>query len=72
MSDIERRPGSRPSRRNRESRAYRLVLGTGGFTVLFVAALALSIAGVLSGGWAVLFAILAAACGLLLRQTMRR
>jgi hypothetical protein len=72
MSDIERRPSSRPSRRRRGERAYRLVLGTGGFAVLFVAALVLSIAGVIGGGWAVLFAILAVASGLLLRQTMRR
>jgi Flp pilus assembly protein protease CpaA len=71
MSDIERRPGSRPSRRRREQRAYRLVLGTGAFTVLFVATLVLSIAGVIGGGWAVLFAVLAVACGLLLRQTLR-
>jgi hypothetical protein len=72
MSDIQRRPGSRPSRRQREQRAYRLVLGTGAFTVLFVATLVLSIAGVIGGGWAVLFALLAVACGLLLRQTLRR
>ena len=72
MSDIQRRPSSRPSRRRREQRAYRLVLGTGGFAVLFVAALVLSIAGVVGGGWAVLFAVLAVACGLLLRQTLRR
>jgi Flp pilus assembly protein protease CpaA len=72
MSDIQRRPGSRPSRRQREQRAYRLVLGTGAFTVLFVATLVLSIAGVIGGGWAVLFAVLAVACGLLLRQTLRR
>jgi hypothetical protein len=71
MSDIQRRSGSRPSRRRREQRAYRLVLGTGGFAVLFVAALVLSIAGVVGGGWAVLFALLAVACGLLLRQTLR-
>jgi hypothetical protein len=72
MSDIERRSsGSRPSRRAREQRAYRLVLGTGAFGALFVAALVLSIVGVIGGGWVVVFAVLAVVCGLLLRQTLR-
>ena len=73
MSDLERRPGSRPtSRRQREQRAYRLVLATGAFGALFAAALVLAIIGVVGGSWAVLFAVLAVVCGLLLRQTMRR
>jgi hypothetical protein len=72
MSVPERRPGSRPSRRQREQQAYRLVLATGTFGVLFVAALILSIAGVLSGGWAVLLAILAVLSGLALRRTLGR
>jgi uncharacterized membrane protein len=71
MSDLERRPSSRPSRRNREQRAYRLVLATGGFAVLFAAALILAIAGVLGSGWVLLFAILAVASGFMLRRTLR-
>ena len=71
MSVPERRGGSRPTRRQREQRAYRLVLATGAFGALFVAALILSIAGVLSGSWAVLFAILAVLSGLWLRRTLR-
>jgi hypothetical protein len=71
MSVPERRAGSRPTRRQREQRAYRLVLATGTFGVLFVAALVLSIAGVLGGGWAVLMAVLAVLCGLALRRTLR-
>ena len=71
MSDLERRPGSRPPRRAREQRAYRLVLGTGGFAVLFVATLVLAIAGVIGGFWPVLFAVLAVASGYLLRNTLR-
>jgi uncharacterized membrane protein YccC len=72
MSDIERRrTGSRPSRRHREQRAYRLVLATGAFVTLFVAALVLSIVGIVGGGWAVLMAILAVVSGILLRQTLR-
>ena len=73
MSDIERRSsGSRPSRRRREQRAYRLVLATGAFATLFVAAVVLSILGVLGGGWAVFLAVLAVVCGLALRSTLRR
>jgi hypothetical protein len=73
MSDIERRrTGSRPSRRQREQRAYRLVLATSGFAVLFAAAVVLSILGLLGGGWAILAAVLAVLCGLALRNTLRR
>jgi hypothetical protein len=71
MSDLERRGTSRPSRRAREQRAYRLVLATGGFTTLFVASLVLSILGIVSGSWVVLMAVLAVICGLLLRRTLR-
>jgi uncharacterized membrane protein len=71
MSDLERSSGSRPSRRRREQRAYRLVLATGAFATLFAAAVILSIVGVLGGGWAVLFAVLAVVCGYLLRSTLR-
>jgi membrane protein implicated in regulation of membrane protease activity len=71
MSDLERRSGSRPSRRQREQRAYRLVLATGTFTVLFVAAVVLTLITSFSGSWAVLFAVLAVISGLLLRRTVR-
>jgi hypothetical protein len=71
VSVPERRSGSRLTRREREQRAYRLVLATGAFGVLFVAALVLSIAGVLGGGWAVLMAVLGVICALALRRTLR-
>jgi hypothetical protein len=71
MSDLERRRTGSPSRRQREQRAYRLVLATGTFTVLFVAAVVLAAITSFSGGWAVLFAVLAALSGYLLRQTLR-
>jgi hypothetical protein len=71
MSVPERRTGSRLTRREREQRAYRLVLATGAFGALFVAALILSVVGVLGGGWAVLMAILAVLCGIALRRTLR-
>jgi hypothetical protein len=71
MSDIERRGGSRLTRKQREQRAYRLVLATGAFTTLFVAALVLSILGIVSGSWVVLMAVLAVISGVLLRRTLR-
>lgn len=38
MSSPARRPGNRPTRRQREARAYRLVMTTGGLAVLTVGA----------------------------------
>jgi hypothetical protein len=72
VSDLERRGGSRPSRRAREQRAYRLVVATGTFATLFAATLVLAIVGVIGGSWVVVFAILAIVCGLLLRRTLGR
>ena len=71
MSDIERRGNRRPTRRQREQRAYRLTIATGGLTLAAVAALVLSIAGVLGGGWVVLLVLLAALSGWMLRNTLR-
>jgi hypothetical protein len=72
MSDLERRrSGPTPSRRQREQRAYRLVIATGTLTVLAVAAFVLAIVGIGSSGLVVLLAILAIASGLLLRRTLR-
>jgi UPF0716 family protein affecting phage T7 exclusion len=71
VSDLERRGGSRLTRNQREQRAYRLVIVTGGLTVASIAAFVLAIAGVLGSGPVVLLAILAAVAGLLLRRTLR-
>jgi hypothetical protein len=71
MSDIERRPASRPSRKKREERAFRLVLASGGFGVAAVVALVLTIAGVIGGGWFVILAVLAVVSALMLRRTLR-
>jgi len=70
MADIERRPPSRLSRRQREQRAFRLVLATGVFGVVAVVGIVLAIAGVVGGGIPFLAAVLAVACGLLLRRTL--
>jgi hypothetical protein len=70
MTDVERRPPSRLSRRQREQRAFRLVLATGVFGVVTVLGIVLAIAGAIGGGVPFLAAVLAIACGLLLRRTL--
>jgi hypothetical protein len=71
MSELERRPASRPSRRRREQRAYRLVLATGGFGLLAAVGIILAIAGVIGAFWPLLLAVLAVVCGVMLRRTVR-
>jgi type IV secretory pathway TrbD component len=60
------------SRRQREQRAYYLVLATGGLAVAAVVVLVLWIAGVASFGLFLLLAVVAALAGYLLRRTMSR
>jgi hypothetical protein len=71
MSDIERSSGSRPSRRQREQRAYNLVLAGGALAVVFVVTAVLAIITSLSWSIPILAAILAVVCGLLFRRTVR-
>ena len=70
MSDLERRSGSRPSRRQRERRAYNLVLAGGAFGLIFVVG---ALAIFTSFGWSIpiIAAILAVVCALLFRRTVR-
>jgi hypothetical protein len=70
MSDIDRRPPSRLSRRQREQRAFRLVLATGTLGAIAVVGVVLAIAGVIGGGIPFLAAVLAVVSGLLLRRTL--
>jgi type IV secretory pathway TrbD component len=72
MSDLERRPGRGMSRRQREQRAYYLVLASGGLAVAAVVVLVLWIVGAASFGLFLILAILAAVAGYLLRRTLGR
>ena len=72
MSDLEPRSGRGLSRRQRELRAYFLVLASGGLAVAAVVVLVLWIAGVTSFGLFLLLAVLAAVAGYMLRRTMGR
>jgi hypothetical protein len=68
MSGLERRPGSRPTRRQREQRAYRLVVAGGVAGVIAVVGLILAAVGVIGFGIPVLAAIVAVLCYVLLRR----
>jgi hypothetical protein len=72
MSGLEPRSGRGLSRRQREQRAFILVLASGGLALAAVVVFVLSIAGVTSFGLFVLLAVLAALAGYLLRRTLRR
>jgi len=72
MSDLVPGSGGRLSRRQREDRAYRLVLASGGAAVVAVAGVVLAILGVVGWWLAVLAVIVAAVCGFLFRRTVSR
>jgi small-conductance mechanosensitive channel len=63
MSTPARRQPNHLSRRQREARAYRLVLATGGVGIAAAVVLVLSIFGITSFGLFVLLAVLTAALG---------
>ncbi len=69
MSGLEKRGGSRPSRRAREQRAYRLVQIGGAAGLVAVVGAILAIVGVLGWGLAVLAAVVAVICAILFRRT---
>jgi Flp pilus assembly protein TadB len=72
MSDLERRSGSQLSRREREQRAYRLVLATGALGAIAVAGLVLAFIDVIGFFIPVVAIVLAVICVLLLRRTLGR
>jgi hypothetical protein len=71
MSDLERRSGSRPSRRKREQRAYNLVLVGGTAALVFAVTTLLAIIGIMGWSVPILAAIIAVLTGLLFRRTVR-
>jgi hypothetical protein len=71
MSDLER-SRSRPPRRTREQRAYRLVVAGSAFGIVAVVGFVMAIAGVITAGIPFLAAVLAVICGLLFRRAVRR
>ena len=71
MSDLEPRRSAGTPRRTREERAYKLVLSTGGLLVISILMFVLAVLGIVSGGWAIIAAFLAAGSGFLLRRTLK-
>ena len=70
MSNLAKRPGNRATRRQREQRAFGLVVATGGLGVVAVVGLLLAVVGVVGFGGPVLIAIAAVVCGLVLRRSL--
>ena len=70
MSDLSPRTSRPLSRRQREERAYRLVMVGGAAAVVAVVGVALAALGVLGGGVPLLAIVVAAICGLLFRRTV--
>jgi hypothetical protein len=70
MSDLEPRRRSGLSRKERESRAYTLVLTTSGLLIVTIVLFVLALLGVVGGGPAVIAGILTAGSGFLLRRTL--
>jgi putative flippase GtrA len=72
MTDLTRRPSNSTSRREREDRAYKLVLAGGGATAVAVVGLVLAVVGVIGVGVPVLAAVVAVVCALLFQRTVKR
>jgi hypothetical protein len=68
VSGLERRPGARPTRRQREQRAYRLVLAGGTAGLVAVVGVILAALGIIGYGIPVLAAIVAVLCFVLMRR----
>jgi hypothetical protein len=72
MGDLAPRPSRRMSRSQREQRAYRLTLATGGAALATVVVLVLAVVGVTSFALAFLLALVTAALGYGLKRTLGR
>jgi hypothetical protein len=70
MSDLERRSGSRPSRRKREQRAFNLVMAGGVFGLVAVVTGLLALFTSFGWGIPILAAVLAVLCVVLFRRTV--
>jgi hypothetical protein len=70
VSNLEPRSGRRVSRKERERRAYQLVLAGGTFGVLAVIGLVLAVVGIGSAGLPLLAAVIAVICFVMFRRTV--
>jgi hypothetical protein len=72
MADLQRSSGRRMTRREREQRAYRLTLATGGLALATVVFTVLAVVGVVGGGLPIVLAVLAVLCFVALRRSLGR
>ena len=72
MADLTRRPSDRPSRREREQRAYRLIQAGGAAGAVAVVTGVLALVGVIGFGIPLLAVVVAVICALLFRRTVSR
>jgi hypothetical protein len=72
MADLQRSSGRRMTRREREQRAYRLTLATGGLALATVVFTVLAVVGAVGAGLPVVLAILAVLCFVALRRSLGR
>ena len=70
MGNLTPSSGGPPSRRQREKRAYQLVLAGGTATAVAVVGVVLAIVGVIGFGIPVTAAIIAAVCAFMFRRTV--
>jgi hypothetical protein len=71
MTDLSPRPDRTPSRRQREDRAYKLVLAGGAAAVIAVVTFVLAVVGVMgSFGVPIIAALVAVLCGWMFRRTV--
>ena len=70
MTDLSPRPNRTPSRRQREDRAYKLVVAGGAAAVVAVVTFVLAIVNVMGYGIPVLAALVAILCGWMFRRTV--
>lgn len=70
MADLTRRPDNRPTRRQREQRAYQMVVAGGGAAAVAVVTGVLALVGVI--GWSIplLAVVVAVVCALLFRRAV--
>lgn len=71
MSSPARRPGNRPSRRQRVDKAYNLTLATGGFALATVVTFVLALISSLSFGIVFLLAAITAVLAFTLSRNLR-
>jgi hypothetical protein len=72
MGDLTPGSGGRLSRRQREQRAYALVLVGGGAALVAAVGLVLAVVGVVGAGLPLLAAVVAVICLVLFRRTLGR